>query len=62
MTAKGSFTKTKCAAPKYLAAKGTTSWSLKLKKKLKKGSYVVLVKATDDTGNTSTARTTVKVK
>jgi Big-like domain-containing protein len=62
MTAKGSFTKAKCTAPKFLAAKGTSSWSLKLKKKLKKGTYAVLVKATDDTGNSSTARTSVKVK
>jgi hypothetical protein len=62
MTSKGSFAKTKCASPSFLAAKGTTKWSLKLKKKLKKGTYVVLVKATDDTGNTSTARLTVKVK
>ena len=62
MTSKGSFTKAKCAAPKYLAAKGTTKWSYKLKKKLKKGTYAVLVKATDDTGNAATARQTVKVK
>jgi hypothetical protein len=62
MTSKGSFTKAKCAAPKFLAAKGTTKWSLKLKKKLKKGSYVILVKATDDSGNSSTTRSPVKVK
>jgi hypothetical protein len=62
MTASGSFAKAKCAAPKFLAAKGTTKWSLKLKKKLKKGTYVVVVKATDDTGNAGTAKSTVKVK
>jgi hypothetical protein len=62
MTAKGSFAKANCASPKFLAAKGTTKWSLKLKKKLKKGSYVVLVKATDDGGTATTPRTTVKVK
>ena len=62
MTSSGSFATAKCASPKFLAAKGTTKWSYKLKKKLKKGTYVVLVKATDDTGNTSTTRLTVKVK
>jgi hypothetical protein len=62
MTSSGKFAKAKCAAPKYLAAKGTTKWSYKLKKKLKKGTYVVLVKATDDGGIATTARTTVKVK
>ena len=62
LTSKGSFAKANCANPKFLAAKGTSKWSLKLKKKIKKGSYVVLVKATDDAGNTSTTRSTVKVK
>ncbi|MEA2271752.1 MAG: hypothetical protein QOI98_460 [Solirubrobacteraceae bacterium] len=62
MTSSGSFAKAKCAEPKFLAAKGTTKWSYKLKRKLKKGTYVVLVKATDDTGNAATARVTVKVK
>jgi Bacterial Ig domain len=61
MTAKGSFTKAKCTAPKFLAAKGTTKWSYKLKKKLKKGSYLVLVRASDDGGATQTAKTAVKV-
>jgi hypothetical protein len=62
MTASGKFAKTACAEPKYLKAKGTSKWSLKLKKKLKKGTYVVLVKATDDGGTATTTRTTVKVK
>jgi hypothetical protein len=62
LNSKGSFSKAKCAAPPFLAAKGTTKWSYKLKKKLKKGTYVVLVKATDDTGNTATAQRSVKVK
>jgi hypothetical protein len=61
MTSKGSFKKAKCAEPTFLAAKGTTKWSYKLKKKLKKGSCVVLVKATDDAGNATTARQAVKV-
>ena len=62
MAASGKFSKAKCSEPKFLTAKGTTKWSLKLKKKLKKGTYVVLVKATDDGGTATTARTTVKVK
>jgi hypothetical protein len=62
MTSKGAFKKAKCAEPTFLAAKGTTKWTYKLKKKLKKGSYVVLIKATDDTSNAATARQTVKVK
>jgi hypothetical protein len=62
MTTKGSFTKSSCSQPKFLAAKGTTKWSYKLKKKLKKGSYVVVVKATDDTGNAATTRQSLKVK
>jgi Bacterial Ig domain len=62
LNSKGSFSKAKCAAPTYLPAKGTTKWSYKLKKKLKKGTYVVLVKATDDTGDTATAQQSLKVK
>lgn len=46
------FAKSKsCSAPtKFLKAKGTSSWSLKLRKKLPKGRYVVFAKATDDKG------------
>jgi hypothetical protein len=61
MTASGSFAKAKCTAPKFLAAKGTSKWSYKLKKKLKKGTYLVLVRATDDGGSTQTSKTAVKV-
>jgi dsRNA-specific ribonuclease len=61
LTSSGSFKKAKCAAPKFLAAKGTTKWSYKLKKKLKKGSYLVLVRVSDDGGASTTAKTAVKV-
>ena len=61
MTSSGSFAKSKCTAPKFLAAKGTSKWSYKLKKKLKKGSYVVYVRASDDGGASQTSKTAVKV-
>jgi hypothetical protein len=61
MTAKGSFAKSKCTSPKFLAAKGTSKWSYKLKKKLKKGSYVVYARATDDGGGAQTSKSAVKV-
>jgi hypothetical protein len=61
MTSSGKFAKAKCTAPKFLAAKGTAKWSYKLKKKLKKGTYLVLVRASDDGGASSTARVAVKV-
>jgi len=51
LTASGSFKALKkCTAPALLAAKGTTAWTLKLKKALKKGSYVAYAIATDDKG------------
>jgi hypothetical protein len=52
MTAKGKFVKqAKCDAPTtWLLAKGTTKWSYKLKKKLKKGGYTVFARATDGAG------------
>lgn len=41
----------KCAAPtKYLTAKGTTSWSLTLRKPLKKGRYTLYARAVDSAG------------
>ena len=61
LTSSGKFKKAKCTAPKFLAAKGTTTWSYKLKKKLKKGTYLVLVRASDDAGASSTTKTAVKV-
>jgi hypothetical protein len=50
LTAKGTFAKTdKCTEPStFLAAKGTSSWSFKLKRALKKGTYSVFARATDD--------------
>jgi hypothetical protein len=61
LTASGKFAKAKCTAPKFLAAKGTAKWSYKLKRKLKKGTYLVLVRASDDGGASSTTRSAVKV-
>jgi hypothetical protein len=52
MTSPGKFAPlSKCEAPtKFLKAKGTTTWSYKLSKQLKKGSYVLYARATDGTG------------
>jgi hypothetical protein len=61
MTSSGKFAKASCTAPKFLAAKGTAKWSYKLKRKLKKGTYLVLVRATDDGGASQTSKTAVKV-
>ena len=36
----------------WIAAKGTTKWTAKLKRTLKKGKYVVFARATDDAGQT----------
>ena len=54
LTASGRFAKlAKCAQPtKFLAAKGTTSWSFKLKKKLAKGKYTLFARAVDAAGQT----------
>lgn len=42
-----------CTQPSvWIAAKGTTKWSLKLKKPLKKGKYVLFARATDSAGQT----------
>ncbi len=69
MTRKGKFVKSKkCGAPtQWLTAKGTAKWSYKLKKKLKKGSYTVLARATDSAGQaqagfTPANKRTLKVK
>jgi hypothetical protein len=41
----------KCDAPtSWMAAKGTTAWSFKLKKKLARGSYTLFARATDNAG------------
>lgn len=54
MTPKGGWAKAaKCDGPtSFLAAKGTTKWSVKLPKRLKKGSYKVFARATDSAGQT----------
>lgn len=54
LTSSGTFARAKsCNAPTtFLTAKGTTSWALKLKKKLAKGSYTAFARATDDKGLT----------
>jgi hypothetical protein len=45
--------KGKCTEPgTFIAAKGTTAWSLKLKKALPKGKYVLFARATDTAGQT----------
>ena len=42
-----------CKSPAtFLAAKGTSAWTFKLKKKLAKGNYILFVRATDDKGAT----------
>lgn len=51
LTVNGSFKKVKkCAAPRFLRAKGGKAWSLKLKHALTAGKYVVFARATDDQG------------
>jgi hypothetical protein len=39
-----------CTAPIWLTAKGTTKWTFALRKALKKGTYLVAVRATDTAG------------
>lgn len=62
MTSSGSFSKSSCASPRFLRARGTTKWSYRLKKKLKKGGYTVLARATNEAGGTTTARLPVRVR
>jgi len=52
LTRGGTFAKqAKCDAPtKFLAAKGTTKWSFKLRRKLKRGGYTLFARATDSAG------------
>ena len=47
--------KSKCSTPRFLSAKGTTKWQLKLPKRLPKGSYQVLTRAVDSAGNVERA-------
>lgn len=52
LTAKGRFASlSKCAEPTtFLAAKGTTKWTFKLRKRFAKGTYVVFARAIDSAG------------
>lgn len=51
LTRSGSLRTTKCGQPTtFLAAKGTSSWTFKLRKRLPKGRYTIFVRATDDKG------------
>jgi hypothetical protein len=54
----------KCSRPVWLKAKGTTTWSLVVKRKLPRGKYRVLVRARDSGGNVSAApaKRTVRVR
>lgn len=44
----------RCAPAKFLRAKGTTKWTYKLKRKLRKGKYVVYARAVDTAGKKET--------
>ena len=41
----------RCPEPRWLTATGTTAWTYELTKRLPKGSYVVIARATDTAGN-----------
>ena len=57
------FAKAGCAAPtKYFAAKGTSKWSFKLTKALKKGKYVLFARITDDKGASTVVRRAFTVR
>jgi hypothetical protein len=48
--------KASCNKPKWMAAKGTTSWTLRMPKKLAAGVYVIRTRATDFAGNAQKVR------
>jgi hypothetical protein len=54
----------KCSKAVFLKAKGTTSWSLSVKRKLPRGRYTILVRATDAAGNRhgTPAQRTIRVR
>ena len=57
VTAKGTLsTPMSCASQVGLVAHGTTAWSLRLKRALKKGTYGVHVRAVDGAGNKQSAK------
>jgi hypothetical protein len=62
LTAKGTLKKATCSARTFLKAKGTSAWTLKLKHKLKKGSYVVYVRVTDAGRRSVTAQRAFRLK
>jgi hypothetical protein len=43
--------KSRCSHRRWLAVQGTTSWSFRLPKRLKKGAYIVRTRAVDFAGN-----------
>jgi hypothetical protein len=57
MSVRGKLAKARsCNRRAYLRAKGTARWSLRIGRKLPRGTYVVMVRATDSAGNTAAAR------
>jgi hypothetical protein len=44
----------RCGPARFLRAKGTTKWTYKLKRKLRKGKYVVYARAVDKAGKKET--------
>jgi len=52
MSSKGRFGRLRpCARTSYVAARGTTSWSLRVPRRLPRGRYIVWSRATDQSGN-----------
>lgn len=47
--------RTSCTRPHWLSAHGTATWSLRLPKRLRAGSYQVLTRAVDSAGNVERA-------
>jgi hypothetical protein len=45
----------KCSKPTFLKAKGTKSWSFKLRRRLPPGRYILYARAVDASGNKETA-------
>jgi hypothetical protein len=62
MRSNGSLSKTSCTAPRYVAARGTSKWSLRIRKTLPKGKYMVYARATDDAGSTQVTRKAVTLR